>query len=131
MKKFFFFSSLHLNKQTCLYLFKIRDLINPSGSSKLEIRGSQEEGFYVENLFSTYIETMDELITILEEGELNRATASHLLNEYSSRSHAVLTIQVENETPNLSDPNDQVTKLGKLIFVDLAGKTKLLLLFFY
>ena len=67
---------------------------------------------------------MDELITILEEGELNRATASHLLNEHSSRSHAVLTIQVENETPNLSDPNDQVTKLGKLIFVDLAGKSK-------
>ncbi len=99
-------------------------MINPSGSNKLEIRGSQEEGFFVENLFSTYIETMDELITILEEGELNRATASHLLNEHSSRSHAVLTIQVENETPNVQDPANQVTKLGKLIFVDLAGKFK-------
>ena len=93
-------------------------MINPA-SNKLEIRGSQEEGFYVENLFSTYIQTMEELISILEKGELNRATASHLLNEYSSRSHAILTIQVENETQNLR--NSQITKFGKLIFVDLAG----------
>jgi hypothetical protein len=35
------------------------------------VRGSLEDGFYVENLFQTYIETMDELLTILEEG-LNR-----------------------------------------------------------
>ena len=67
---------------------------------------------------------MDEILTILQEGELNRATAAHLLNEHSSRSHAILTIQVENEISlqNSQDPSEQITKLGKLIFVDLAGK---------
>ena len=65
---------------------------------------------------------MDEILTILEEGELNRASATHLLNEHSSRSHAILTIQIENETSNNNDPQEQETKLGKLIFVDLAGK---------
>lgn len=68
---------------------------------------------------------MDEILTILQEGELNRATASHLLNDHSSRSHAILTIQVENELQNSQDPKEQITKLGKLIFVDLAGKHKL------
>jgi kinesin family protein 12 len=87
-------------------------------SNKLEIRGSQEEGFYVENLHSIYIETLDELMSLLKEGELNRATASHILNDHSSRSHAVLTIEIENDTQNL---NNQANKAGKLIFVDLAG----------
>jgi hypothetical protein len=32
------------------------------------VRGSIEDGFYVENLYQTYIETIDELMTILEEG---------------------------------------------------------------
>jgi hypothetical protein len=77
-----------------IYNEQIRDLINPTSARKLEIRGSQEEGFFVDNLFATYIETMDEILTILQEGELNRATAAHLLNEHSSRSHAILTIQV-------------------------------------
>ena len=107
-----------------IYNEQIRDLINPNSARKLEVRGSQEEGFYVDNLFATYIETMEEILTILQEGELNRATASHLLNEHSSRSHAILTIQVENELQNSQDPKEQITKLGKLIFVDLAGSEK-------
>lgn len=35
------------------------------------MRGSIEDGFYVENLYQTYIETIDELLTILEEGEIS------------------------------------------------------------
>ena len=103
---------------------KIRDLINPNSGRKLEVRGSLEEGFFVDNLFATYIETMDEILTILQEGEMNRTTASHQLNEHSSRSHAILTIQIENELQNSQDPKEQITKLGKMIFVDLAGSEK-------
>ena len=43
-------------------------MINTSHGENLQVRGSIEDGFYVENLFQTYIETMDELLTILEEG---------------------------------------------------------------
>lgn len=78
----------------------------------------------MDNLFATYIETMDEMLTILQEGDYNRSTASHMLNEHSSRSHAILTIQIENELQNSDDPKEQITKLGKLIFVDLAGSEK-------
>lgn len=106
----------------------------------MQVRGSVEDGFYVENLYQTYIETIDELLTILEEGlkhseeknfscqidcvhsgELNRAMASHKLNDTSSRSHALLSIQIEQDVQESDDPNEQMTRQGKLIFVDLAG----------
>ena len=55
-------------------------------------------------------------------GELNRAMASHNLNDMSSRSHAMLSIQIEQDLQDYDDPKEQMTRQGKLIFVDLAGK---------
>ncbi len=43
-------------------------MIRPENPDSLQVRGSIEDGFYVENLYQTYIETIDELLTILEEG---------------------------------------------------------------
>jgi len=86
---------------------------------------------------------MDELLTILEEGlpfqktdyekqiyiyigELNRAMASHNLNDMSSRSHAMLSIQIEQDLQGFDDPSEQMTRQGKLVFVDLAGSNELI-----
>lgn len=55
-------------------------------------------------------------------GELNRAMASHNLNDMSSRSHAMLSIQIEQDIQESDDPKEQITRQGKLVFVDLAGK---------
>lgn len=55
-------------------------------------------------------------------GELNRAMASHYLNDMSSRSHAMLSIQIEQDVSEYNDQAEQMTRQGKLIFVDLAGK---------
>ncbi|KAK0054118.1 kinesin-like protein KIF12, partial [Biomphalaria pfeifferi] len=58
-------------------------------------------------------------------GLRNRQTGSHGLNEFSSRSHSVLTVTVDSETqPEPDDENLYVTKRGKLSFVDLAGSEK-------
>ena len=57
-------------------------------------------------------------------GELNRAMASHNLNDTSSRSHAMLSIQIEQDSQGYDDPQEQTTQQGKLIFVDLAGKIR-------
>jgi len=48
--------------------------------------------------------------------------ASHNLNDMSSRSHAMLSIQIEQDLQEYDDPKEQMTRQGKLIFVDLAGK---------
>ncbi|CAM2708055.1 unnamed protein product [Rotaria socialis] len=107
-----------------IYNEQIRDLIRPENPDPLQVRGSIEDGFFVENLYQTYIETIDELLTILEEGELNRAMASHQLNDMSSRSHAMLSIQIEQDLQGYDDPQEQMTRQGKLTFVDLAGSEK-------
>ncbi|KAK7505912.1 hypothetical protein BaRGS_00002634, partial [Batillaria attramentaria] len=58
-------------------------------------------------------------------GLRNRQTGSHGLNEFSSRSHSVLTVTIDSETqPDTEDENLYVTKRGKLSFVDLAGSEK-------
>jgi hypothetical protein len=47
--------------------------------------------------------------------------ASHNLNDMSSRSHAMLSIQIEQDLQGYDDPKEQITRQGKLVFVDLAG----------
>jgi hypothetical protein len=48
--------------------------------------------------------------------------ASHNLNDMSSRSHAMLSIQIEQDLQGYDDTKEQMTRQGKLVFVDLAGK---------
>ena len=55
-------------------------------------------------------------------GELNRAMAAHNLNDMSSRSHAMLFIQIEQDIRSEDETQEQMTRQGKLIFVDLAGQ---------
>jgi hypothetical protein len=54
--------------------------------------------------------------------------ASHNLNDMSSRSHAMLSIQIEQDSQDYDDPKEQMTRQGKLIFVDLAGRISYLTL---
>ncbi len=48
--------------------------------------------------------------------------ASHNLNDTSSRSHAMLSIQIEQDLPQSDNSKEQMTRQGKLVFVDLAGR---------
>ncbi|XP_056020709.1 uncharacterized protein LOC125672587 isoform X4 [Ostrea edulis] len=57
-------------------------------------------------------------------GMRNRQTGSHGLNEFSSRSHSMLTLTIDTEQQDPDDDNLYLTKRGKLTFVDLAGSEK-------
>lgn len=61
------------------------------------------------------------LIFVLCIGMRNRQTGSHGLNEFSSRSHSMLTLTIDTEQQDPDDENLYLTKRGKLTFVDLAG----------
>lgn len=43
------------------------------------------------------------------------------MNDFSSRSHSMLTIDIASEQQDAVDENLFITKHGKLTFVDLAG----------
>ncbi|XP_067931549.1 kinesin-like protein KIF12 [Watersipora subatra] len=107
-----------------LYNEQILDLLNPQGGRKLNMRWSANKGFYIENLFTIQCETFDDLMAVLEEGLNNKSTSAHNMNDFSSRSHSMLTINIESEQKDAVDENLYITKHGKLTFVDLAGSEK-------
>lgn len=101
-----------------LYGEQIRDLLNPS-STKVTIRdlGGDTEpkviGATQEN-----VKSAKEALYLLEKGALRRKTASTNMNADSSRSHAMITVIIRQES---SDK----TLSSKLQFVDLAGSERL------
>eukprot|EP01022_Parablepharisma_sp_SALTPOND_P008805 TRINITY_DN136_c0_g1_i4.p1 TRINITY_DN136_c0_g1~~TRINITY_DN136_c0_g1_i4.p1 ORF type:complete len:1048 (+),score=173.01 TRINITY_DN136_c0_g1_i4:87-3146(+) len=114
-----------------VYNEEIRDLLDPQGQSKIVIReltrgipslcGQREER----------VIDYDELFKFLEKGALHRRTRSTLMNESSSRSHAIFTINIEQhliEDLYQSSPTEgnstQEFTTAKFHFVDLAGSER-------
>ncbi|XP_078599386.1 kinesin-like protein KIF12 isoform X7 [Branchiostoma floridae x Branchiostoma japonicum] len=107
-----------------IYNEQVKDLLNPADRPNLPVRWSKEQGFYVENLFCPEFENIDDIMAVLEEGMHNRHVGSHNLNEHSSRSHTMLTLNLDCEMADPDDASTYVTKHGKICFVDLAGSEK-------
>ncbi|KAK9881584.1 hypothetical protein WA026_016455 [Henosepilachna vigintioctopunctata] len=104
-----------------IYNEKVIDLLNPGSARKpLAVRWSKKaRGFFVENLFTVDCEELDDLIAVLEEGLRNRAVGRHNMNDYSSRSHTILTVYISSEQP--AENGVFLSRSGKINFVDLAG----------
>ncbi|XP_069941566.1 kinesin-like protein KIF12 isoform X6 [Cherax quadricarinatus] len=104
-----------------IYNEKVIDLLNMGTNNKpLQVRWSKKKrGFFVENLFEIECAELDDLLAVLEEGLRNRAVASHNMNEYSSRSHTILSVNITSEQK--ADDGVYITRNGKINFVDLAG----------
>ncbi|KAM0725119.1 Kinesin-like protein KIF12 [Formica fusca] len=104
-----------------IYNEKVIDLLNPGTSRKsLAVRWSKKtRGFFVENLFTVECEELDDLLAVLEEGMRNRSIGTHNMNEYSSRSHSILTVTIIAE--QAMENGVFISKQGKINFVDLAG----------
>jgi len=130
-----------------IYNEEIRDLLDPQGQSKIIIReltrgipslcGQREER----------VIDYDSIFKLLETGAIHRRTRSTLMNESSSRSHAIFTINIEQHLiedlyqNNNKDPSDspasaptvsvesqnspQEFTTAKFHFVDLAGSERI------
>ncbi|KZC13333.1 PREDICTED: kinesin-like protein KIF12 [Dufourea novaeangliae] len=104
-----------------IYNEKVIDLLNPGTSRKpLMVRWSKKtRGFFVENLFTVECEELDDLLAVLEEGMRNRSVGAHNMNDHSSRSHSILTVNITSEQQ--MDNSVFISRQGKINFVDLAG----------
>lgn len=104
-----------------IYNEKVIDLLNPGTARKtLAVRWSKKtRGFFVENLFTVECEELDDLMAVLEEGIRNRSIGTHNMNEDSSRSHSILTVNITSE--QAMENGVFISKQGKINFVDLAG----------
>jgi hypothetical protein len=76
------------------------------------------KGIYIDGLSEMLVESTDELLDLLEDGQTRRAVGRTNMNEHSSRSHAVLSLRVEST--QVGDMDGFTTTSSKLHMIDLA-----------
>jgi kinesin family protein 5 len=99
-----------------IYMEKIFDLLNPDEKINLRVREDKVKGIWVEGVNVVPVSDAKEAMAVFHTGNGCRAVGAHLMNEHSSRSHAIFILAVLQR--NL---RDNVTIAGKLYCVDLAG----------
>jgi kinesin family member 3B len=112
-----------------IYNEEVRDLLAPVGKQKesLEVKEKADSGFYVKDLSTINVKNDQEMMKLLESGNRNRSVGATLMNEQSSRSHSVFTINIEScETSNNDAAEGEKSHIiaGKLCLVDLAGSER-------
>ncbi|KAG6971916.1 hypothetical protein JG688_00004231 [Phytophthora aleatoria] len=103
-----------------IYNEQIRDLLAQDASStNLQVRQGHT-GNFVPGLTVVPVQTLNEVFELIKRGNKNRSTHATDMNEHSSRSHSILSIQLKslNIVTN-------VVASGKLFLVDLAGSERL------
>lgn len=106
-----------------LYNGKCRDLLAKK-QVNLEIKQNMAKNFYVKGAEMPEVTSFEEAIKHFNAGTDRRQTASTDLNDTSSRSHALFTVQIEQFDFEL-DPSAPVVMTSKINVVDLAGSEKL------
>ncbi|XP_048195972.1 kinesin-like protein KIF12 isoform X3 [Perognathus longimembris pacificus] len=109
-----------------IYNEQVRDLLSLGSPRPLPVRWNKSRGFYVEQLRVVEFGSLEALMELLQMGLSRRRSSAHVLNQASSRSHALLTLYISKpasqQVPAV-DPGEPPVG-GKLCFVDLAGSEK-------
>mmetsp|Transcript_14032 Transcript_14032/g.14066 ORF Transcript_14032/g.14066 Transcript_14032/m.14066 type:complete len:623 (+) Transcript_14032:287-2155(+) len=108
-----------------IYNELIYDLISPTPpsdqSGSIMIQDDPKYGITLRGLSQSIVNTEEEALNQLFEGETNRTIAAHLLNKNSTRSHCVYTVHLESRSR--VESSEKVT-ISKLNLVDLAGSER-------
>lgn len=76
-------------------------------------------GVYVDNLIEVEVFNENDVIDLMKLGHSHRSVGSHDFNEHSSRSHLVLSIQIETV-----QRTENRRRVSKLHLIDLAGSER-------
>ncbi|KAM6152494.1 kinesin-like protein KIF27 isoform 3-T3 [Erethizon dorsatum] len=113
-----------------VYKEDLRDLLELETSMKdLHIREDEKGNTVIVGAKECHVESVDEVMSLLEMGNAARHTGTTQMNEHSSRSHAIFTIsicQVERN-PEAGEDGSWYTHrriVSKFHFVDLAGSER-------
>ena len=116
-----------------LYMEKVRCLLQPAGggagwerpgtaggysSQNLGISRSDNGALLIESATQVPVQSAEEVMGVLRQGNSARATAATLSNERSSRSHAILVLTLTQRA------EDGGTMTSQLYCVDLAGSER-------
>ena len=106
--------------------------VDRHAEKRLRRRFRQAQGIFVENVSARGFCSAAELGTALQQALVRRRTNETLMNNRSSRSHFITTVEIETRTRlDCPDPGQtearvlfEVTKRAKIIFIDLAGSER-------
>ena len=111
-----------------IYNEDIHDLLGSNSmvpEKPISIR-EDKGNIFLMGLHEEIVVNCEEMMTCLEKGTLQRIVASTLMNATSSRSHAIFTINIEQQTievqPEVTEGQEYM--IGKFHFVDLAGSER-------
>ncbi|XP_048187280.1 kinesin-like protein KIF27 isoform X3 [Perognathus longimembris pacificus] len=113
-----------------VYKEDLRDLLELETSMKdLHIREDEKGNTVIVGVKECHVESVDEVMSLLEVGNAARHTGTTHMNEHSSRSHAIFTIsicQVEKNAEASDDGSWYSHRhiISKFHFVDLAGSER-------
>lgn len=118
-----------------LYMERVNDLlrkISPQSQNLPVKEDADTRSFFVEGIKEKIVSSPEQVYAIVSEAEKRRRVAYTRYNEVSSRSHTILSLNVECTAP-LQGSNDDdgcanapmVTRVGKLFIVDLAGNERI------
>lgn len=105
-----------------IYNETIRDLLVPDCGKPLMLREDAEQRISVSNLSTHNPQSVEDVMDMILQGNTNRTTSPTDANAVSSRSHAVLQINV-SQRPRTADLTQSHT-FGTLSIIDLAGSER-------
>ncbi|XP_060755073.1 kinesin-like protein KIF16B isoform X2 [Neoarius graeffei] len=106
-----------------IYNERVRDLLRRKMAKtyNLRVREHPKDGPYVEDLSKHLVQNYSDVEELMEAGNINRTTASTSMNDASSRSHAIFTINFTQAKFDTEMPCETVSKIH---LVDLAGSER-------
>uniref|UniRef100_A0AAQ6A007 Kinesin motor domain-containing protein n=1 Tax=Amphiprion ocellaris TaxID=80972 RepID=A0AAQ6A007_AMPOC len=106
-----------------IYNERVRDLLRRKSTQtyNLRVREHPKDGPYVEDLSKHLVQHYSDVEELMEAGNINRTTASTGMNDVSSRSHAIFTINFTQAKFDAEMPSETVSKIH---LVDLAGSER-------
>ncbi|KAI1894680.1 hypothetical protein AGOR_G00118250 [Albula goreensis] len=106
-----------------IYNEHVRDLLRGKSSKavNMKVREHPKTGPYVEGLSRHLVQNYSDVEELIGEGNINRTTASTGMNDVSSRSHAIFTINFSQAKFDADMPCETVSKIH---LVDLAGSER-------
>ncbi|CAF2739717.1 unnamed protein product [Rotaria sp. Silwood2] len=105
-----------------IYNEEVRDLLGKDRDKSLEIKERPNVGVYADGLSAHACHSATEMEALMRGGSYNRHTGQTLMNERSSRSHAIFTITIE--CSDTGPDGGKRIRVGKLHMVDLAGSER-------
>ncbi|CAD8203748.1 unnamed protein product [Paramecium octaurelia] len=104
-----------------IYNENIRDLLT-SEDKNLETREDKNSGIQIAGVTEVEVRTVSEVLALLKVGNKNRSKEATDANKESSRSHAILQLQIESKE-RATGIQEQIIQ-SKFSLVDLAGSER-------